>query len=559
MARMVDKAAKEAEKHTDDGGKGATASTEPAHARVVDMRDGNPVEMPDITAALSRSRIEPRVGAVAVPELLHNLRLIVDLTIAEGNEIEQRQRNETARSSRLRQEIAEVEKVLDDARKRMHLQHSLRKELQRLQEVRSISEVLSVARNLYSSVPDEKQHARFDVSETFIAFASPVALEAARSGSEAIVQSMIELRKVLPADVYTRLAVQGVLPAFRRHFSSKSWNPRDPDHTIRWLESWNSALPDPVARVLVDQVMLPRLDLEVTAWKPRSDPVPVHSWLFAWLPLLGKQKLAPLFRKVLRKFSAVMTTWRASDESATKVVAPWKSVCREDDFHDFLKTTILPKLKESLKLKLKIVPGGECSVQALDWALRWDGIVESKDIGMLMFETFFPLWLNATLAWLREHRPGVDELTEWYSLSKSWFPAHLIKTKGIGNGLNAGLDVINAVLSDEDPSHLQADALLARRRPKSASLKPRPSAVVAGPVEASEASLKELLSHQAELENIEFAPTPSGRTHLGNTVYSFGGILVFVDNKKQLVYSQEGRSEAFKPTSIEELIARAKI
>lgn len=30
------------------------------------------------------------------------------------------------------------------------------------------------------------------------------------------------------------------------------------------------------------------MQAEVEAWNPLTDPVPIHSWIHPWLPLMGK-------------------------------------------------------------------------------------------------------------------------------------------------------------------------------------------------------------------------------------------------------------------------------
>jgi tuftelin-interacting protein 11 len=88
------------------------------------------------------------------------------------------------------------------------------------------------------------------------------------------------------SSTYVQLIVATVLPRMRVVFTNE-WAARDAVQPLRMLEVWHGLLPPAVLENVLAQLVLPKLQQEVDAWKPRSDPVPIHAWLLPWLPHLG--------------------------------------------------------------------------------------------------------------------------------------------------------------------------------------------------------------------------------------------------------------------------------
>jgi tuftelin-interacting protein 11 len=63
----------------------------------------------------------------------------------------------------------------------------------------------------------------------------------------------------------------------------------------------------------------------VEAWNPRTDPVPLHQWLFPWLEhLVGP--LEELYPGIRQKLAAALTAWDPYDSSAKALLQPWHRV-----------------------------------------------------------------------------------------------------------------------------------------------------------------------------------------------------------------------------------------
>ena len=70
-------------------------------------------------------------------------------------------------------------------------------------------------------------------------------------------------------------------------FLYSQWNVRNPDALIEVLESWMPLLPPWMFQNILDQLVNPKLQMEVDRWNPLTDTMPIHAWLHPWLPLMG--------------------------------------------------------------------------------------------------------------------------------------------------------------------------------------------------------------------------------------------------------------------------------
>ncbi len=87
-------------------------------------------------------------------------------------------------------------------------------------------------------------------------------------------------------DPYDRLIWEVWMPRLRHTIIS--WSPKLCLPLIDLLNVWCQLLPPWVFDNILNQLVLPRLQREVSEWDPTSDPVPIHSWIHPWLPLMGE-------------------------------------------------------------------------------------------------------------------------------------------------------------------------------------------------------------------------------------------------------------------------------
>lgn len=124
---------------------------------------------------------------------------------------------------------------------------------------------------------------------------------------------------------------------------SSEWNPRQPDRLIDCLDRWLPCLPRWIVDNILDQLIFPILNREVDAWNPLTDPIPIHSWLHPWLPLMD-DRLEPLYQPIRTKLAQALQGWQPSDASAKAVLLPWKGVFKQGTWDAFMNKHIVPKL-----------------------------------------------------------------------------------------------------------------------------------------------------------------------------------------------------------------------
>lgn len=84
------------------------------------------------------------------------------------------------------------------------------------------------------------------------------------------------------SDPYLRLVSEVVLPPLRKDIANR-WDPRDAAAMERFMEVWEPLLPAPALGYVTHHLLLPRLRSDVGEWDPLKDPVAPHTWLHPWL------------------------------------------------------------------------------------------------------------------------------------------------------------------------------------------------------------------------------------------------------------------------------------
>ncbi len=54
---------------------------------------------------------------------------------------------------------------------------------------------------------------------------------------------------------------------------------------------------------MYDNLIFPKIKDTVEQWNPLTDSVPVHFWLHPWLPVLGYERMSPLWKNIINKIS----------------------------------------------------------------------------------------------------------------------------------------------------------------------------------------------------------------------------------------------------------------
>ena len=83
------------------------------------------------------------------------------------------------------------------------------------------------------------------------------------------------------------------------------WRPRDPEPLLTLLDLWRYLFPQQLMRYVCEALAFPKLKAEVERWEPRSDALPVHTWIHPWL-IWMPAKLRQLYPAILHKLTAAL-------------------------------------------------------------------------------------------------------------------------------------------------------------------------------------------------------------------------------------------------------------
>eukprot|EP00462_Mataza_sp_D1_P008843 CAMPEP_0175165914 /NCGR_PEP_ID=MMETSP0087-20121206/27379_1 /TAXON_ID=136419 /ORGANISM="Unknown Unknown, Strain D1" /LENGTH=871 /DNA_ID=CAMNT_0016455401 /DNA_START=6 /DNA_END=2621 /DNA_ORIENTATION=+ len=277
------------------------------------------------------------------------------------------------------------------------------------------------------------------------------------------------------------------------------------------LQLLQDILPAELVACVQAQLVVPKLKAEVDSWNPRASLV--HPWLKPWCdsslspspssssssssspdhPLLPRQLLHPIFAVVCQKLGLVLQAWHPSDGSALQVITPWLGVFPQPDMEALLARAILPRLHAVLRTEFQVHPHQQ-RFEPFQWVMAWVGAIPGRVLVQLLRLDFFPKWFAALAAWLQS-APNFEEVSKWYLGWKNLLPAPLRDLPVVKATLNRGLDMMNTALSDVAGVGAVLQAVLEElKQPvtdtSSSSAPSAPSASSAAPVSRIQSALE---------------------------------------------------------------------
>eukprot|EP00200_Dunaliella_tertiolecta_P006438 CAMPEP_0202339820 /NCGR_PEP_ID=MMETSP1126-20121109/1516_1 /ASSEMBLY_ACC=CAM_ASM_000457 /TAXON_ID=3047 /ORGANISM="Dunaliella tertiolecta, Strain CCMP1320" /LENGTH=867 /DNA_ID=CAMNT_0048930421 /DNA_START=98 /DNA_END=2701 /DNA_ORIENTATION=- len=341
-------------------------------------------------------------------------------------------------------------------------------------------------------------------------------------------------------DPYLLLVSEAVLPPLRA--ACTTWEPRDPEALLTFLEAWEPVLPRAALQHILDMLVMPRLRAAVTQWEPRQETVPIHAWLHPWLPFLGSA-LEELYPVIRHKLGVALQAWHPSDSSALVLLRPWHRVFDASEWDALLLRCIVPKLAMALQA-FAVNPVAQ-DMAPFQWVMGWNEVLPHHHMAALLDVGFFPKWHQVLHYWL-SHTPNYDEVTAWYLGWKAAFPPGLLDHERVRRQFNAALNMMNTAVdgtvlpmpsvapTSAYSSRWAADLAEAAAGAAPAAAAPGPTASKAtaaamGMGASTELTLRDLVQRFAEEYSIQFLPK-FGRFQDGQQVYSFGSTSIVLDN-----------------------------
>ncbi|KAL3882583.1 hypothetical protein ACJMK2_028913 [Sinanodonta woodiana] len=525
------------------------------------------------------------VRAFSMPELMHNLNILVDMAEEDIVMNDRKLRHDSDQIVNMKHEKERLDIICEQEAKQIE---RLTKVLQIVESCNERSQpgcenklTLEECAGIFRTLQDEhyEEYKMYDLESLAIALVFPLMLDYFAAweplkNTSFGVNTMKEWQFILGTvnqqfggqdttnmDVYQRLIWDVWLPFVRR--TILTWNVRMCDPLIELLETWMPQLPPWILENILNQLVLPRLLQEVENWNPLIDTMPIHAWLHPWLPLMG-DKLEPLYAPIRHKLANALTNWHPSDSSAKVILQPWSRVFKPGHMEAFLVKNILPKLAMCMQ-EFPINPHQQV-LEPWHWVMSWSDLIPVHHMAPMLEKTFFTRWLQVLCSWLGS-MPNYEEVTKWYLGWKSLLSEQYLSHPAIKEKFTLALDMMNRAAS----GHFQPGAkenmayfTLTEKRQMADTATSVPPSGISAPhyqqpgVRAASTSypvnFKELVERKAEENSLVFVPLP-GKTQEAKQVYKFGSVLIYLD--RNVIFMME--NQQYVPVSLQRLIDCARL
>lgn len=478
-----------------------------------------------------------------MPELQYNMRLVVDLAESKLRQVDHEIAQEREIVATYRDKLARMESsrgergtTLRRLREVSDFVSAIAGKKSQVQTLERAGDVLGQFQELKQRYPGEFAAYRVGTIATSIVYGvlesnarawKPLeecaALKEVFERSRSVLQGEATDGSADPYALLVRETVCFQLHRYIRH----GWNPLDPDAVVHFLDQWGKVFPPQIRDHILSQMVLPRLRDAVDDWKATRETAPVHVWIHPWLPYLSDQ-LKEIYPLIRQKIAQSLKTWEPSDGYALSVLKPWKPVFDLKSWDKFTCTTVIPKLEAALS-ELAI-DWKSRDTQRVKWVCDWSDCISSRILCGLLSKAFFPKLHSALFQWL-SRSPDFDQVVDWYEEWKGVFPEELEAQGEIRDQFNKCLVMMNAAVSGEDLSSFDPS-----KGGRGAGDSGAAGADVGAPKAPQdfEASLKDLVESFGIEAGVDFFPKV-GRFNKSLQIYSFGGISITLDNRRQAI------------------------
>ncbi|PIC46316.1 hypothetical protein B9Z55_006048 [Caenorhabditis nigoni] len=504
-----------------------------------------------------------------VPELLHNLNLLVDLTEEGIRRSNQQLISIKDQTTALEYDLQTIDKALTTEEEEAQHIKDVFELIDGFSSNRSptMEECQSLFRRLRAEFPHEYQLYSLETVAIPIVlpliqrhFADWKPLQAKEYGCELIA----EWRDILDDSkngkkttfghnkskgdeirAYDRIIWEGILPSIRR--ACLQWDPRTEMHEmIELVEQWIPLISSWITENILEQLIIPKIAERVNDWDPMTDVVPIHQWLVPWLVLLG-DRIQTVMPPIRQKLSKVLKLWNPMDRSAIATLRPWQNVWSKGTFTAFVAQNIIPKLGATLDT-FELNPG--INPEYLEWSacMEWLEMVHPDAIANIVTKYFFPRFYGVLCQWLDS--PGVDynEVRRWYAEWKDRIPQAILNYPTVTENLRRCMIAVGTSMRGEKVSGLAAAPI--------APMAPAPSAPMAQFAPATQQlSLKEIIEITAGKHGFTYHPQKD-RFKDGRQVFWFGALSIYMDS--EMVYVMDPVEFVWRSTGLGELIQMAQ-
>lgn len=576
---------------------------------VLDARSGE-LKTVESLSELSLSTWTPSADTMQLPELRHNLRLILDVSkgevanlVKEGKTVNERRRWSTREEERARQKretvsedisrlegiqatIKEIASISEqESRAASRSLHALEEPFNKLLTnyrteyvamslddivVGSIDQVVGVGSPLYSNpLQMSKSFASwepFDISADSLLSTLKPWRKAFNLRSVDELSEEKEAPESNSMTAWESLMWNRWLPKVRSALNNE-WDASNPYPAVHLFESWETLLPAFIRDNVIDQLILPKVLDAVERWTGRpgrdGQVVSLSSIIFPWLPVLG-DRVSEVLDEGKRRVKSVLRKWNVTDGVLVELVR-WKTdVFASSEWDKLMGEFVLPKLGSVLRDEFVINPRNQDMKPLVDWVLPWHNLIRPSSFARLFDLEFFPKWLNVLYLWLVHPGYSGDEVARWFEMWKSIFSAEVLSNPSIAHGFDSGLKVMDDALSlgSEAPTKLRKPNFQPLRKPSKSS-----NGATSKPPKPRRVEPQGDITFRSITEDYissnDLIMVPLGKSHpttgkplfrVGTSIEGKGGVTIYVGEDAVFVQQEEG----FRAVTLEELVKRAK-
>lgn len=532
----------------------------------------------------------------ALPELMHNLNLIVDLCEQEIISNDKHQKMMQDKEVTLRRDTENLERVIE--LEKNHLDQ-LEETVDLVQALVNPNGTLTLpeAEQIFVILQQEFQseYEDFGFSVLVAGVIAPLVNSNLKDwqpleSPTKYVDLLKRWREILrPQDIssetlfepYSALVWAGIVPSIRA--ATSTWNPRHYEPMVALLDVWAPLFPTRILDNILEQIILPKLTAAVEEWDPLTDHTAIHKWIHPWTGLLADKLNERVYPMIREKLGNGLKAWMPSDRSAFGIIRPWKNVFTDADMQAFLVKHILLKLQavlaeliiNPLQQELGKLKGNSSQTTIYDapynnfrtttvselWhqVWEWHELLMGPMMAQLLDKFFFPKWMQTLVIWLNQN-PNLDQVARWYSGWKDLLSEDIQQQPAIKDHLRRALELMHRATgtpiglipaATRPPDHIPVPQppiigdLSALSRAGAPLMQSVPSPVI---------EFKELVSQKCADRGIIFAPMP-GRRELGKQVYRMGNMFCYID--RTVIMLGDGSMKNWSPVALAVALERA--
>ncbi|CAH1160144.1 unnamed protein product [Phaedon cochleariae] len=521
--------------------------------------------------------VHKKCSNFALPEMQHNLDLLVDMCEQDIIRIDRNIRHNEDKIVALEQEEKSIKDVLrkeDDGLKNLQEVIDVVNKLMDPSQGYSLGQIAAIFKDLQERY--EEEYTVYELSELAPGLIGPLLTSALASWSplaqpDRYLDVFAQWTDILDKRTRHRGNLEGNksgiqpfdsliwhtwMPVVRTCVSS--WNPRDCDTLITLVETWKAIIPPWILENVLDQIIIPKILDEVNAWNPLTDTVPIHLWIHPWIPLLEARLQATIYPVIQEKLGTALANWHPSDRSAKLMLQPWQRALSKGAFVAFLLKHIVPKLQLCMQ-SLAINPHQQ-HLDPWTWVMDWSDMLSTANLTLILDKFFFPRWLQTLAVWLN-HNPNYTQVTEWYSGWKRMLSDELLSQPTIKENFHKALEMMNrAVNIGQQPGAKESISYLKNMEENGVPTPAPPPRVETFAEAVKTASkipqgFKDLVTKKCEERGILFVPIPN-KYHEAKQVYRIGsnGVQCYID-RNVIFYAQN--NSIWTPTSLNKLLDAA--